>query len=137
MGSFDSWARVVGGALDVAGVKGFLSDTGEWLDHSDPQADGWGLHLRTLHELFADRPFTVQEVAEIIDRGLIEPPPVRRDQDGSLPLTLGNAYRSHRGRWFGGCRLDSSATRNAPNGARTSSVTTKSQLSQDTQLSDA
>lgn len=131
MGSFERWAGVVGGALECVGITGFLADTAEWLDDSDPDADGWGAHLASLSKQFGDEPFTVKQVAERVEVGLIELPYIKRDPDRSLAHIIGNAYRSVRGRWHGGHRLDSSATKNSANGARSWTVISKPSIRRD------
>ena len=96
MGSFDRWARAVGGALDAAGIKGFRANTSQWLSYSDDDDGGWGSHLAQLRRRFGERWFTVTEVAEAVDAGYLQRPPVKRDPDKTLPLQLAYAYRSHR-----------------------------------------
>jgi hypothetical protein len=124
MGSFETWAAVVGGALENAGVTGFLADTTEWLEAGDPDADGWAVHLRELHVTFSPGKFTVAAVASRVESGYLELPYIRRDPDRSLAHTIGNAYRSVRGRWIGDYRLDS-GPRDAANGARSWTVTSR------------
>ena len=133
MGSFERWARVIGGVLNVAGVEGFLSDTEDWLDHSDPDDDGWGSHLHHLADLFGARFFTVAEVVDLVQKGRVELPPGKRDPDRSLAKIIGNAYRSNRGRWIAGHRLVASEKKNSPSGGKTWKVETRSQKSQESQ----
>jgi hypothetical protein len=40
-GSFESWARTVGGIFEVCGIPGFLDNTNQMKEFSDPEADAW------------------------------------------------------------------------------------------------
>jgi hypothetical protein len=123
MGSFQRWAWAVGGALEVAGLHAFLNGTEEWLDDSDPDADAWTDHLAALHRAFGAGRFTAGDVASRVNVGDLELPFYRRDPGKSLAHTIGNMYRSIRGRWHGSYRLDSSANKDSPTGGRTWMVT--------------
>lgn len=41
MGSYEAWAGVLGGVLDVAGVRGFLCDRADRIAEVDPEAAEW------------------------------------------------------------------------------------------------
>jgi hypothetical protein len=121
MGSFDRWAKVVGGALEAAGIKGFRSNTADWLSDTDDD-DGWRDHLQNLRARFSDKWFTVAQVAEAIDAGYLTRPPVRRDPDKTLAQLLAYGYRKIREKWHGDLRLIRSEDRNSASGGRTWSV---------------
>jgi hypothetical protein len=88
IGSFEHWGRVVGGALEAAGIKGFGTNTADWLTYSEDE-DGWGTHLRQLRARFADGWFTTTAVAEAIETGLLKRPPIKRDDSKTLATQLG------------------------------------------------
>lgn len=117
MGSYERWAGAVGGALETAGIPGFLAGGKDWLDLSDPDADAWAVHLQALRNRFGDRAFTVKDVAG----SLLELPHLGKS-DRPLTDQIGNLYRTLRGRWLGGLRLDRSDTLNSPTGGRTYTV---------------
>jgi hypothetical protein len=119
MGSFERWARAVGGALANAGITGFLEGTAEWLEFSDPDADGWGEHLKQLHNIYGEKWFTVPDVIDLQQLGEIKLPPYKRDPSRSLAHIVGNMYRGARGRWWGQYRLEPSPTLNSASGSRT------------------
>jgi hypothetical protein len=122
MGSFDRWARAVGGALDAAGIGGFRANTAAWLSDSEDD-DGWGEHLADLRTRFSDQWFTVADVAAAFGAGyLTRRPPLKRDPEKSLAELLGYAYRGQRERWHGGLRLVRSAERGSATGGRMWSV---------------
>jgi hypothetical protein len=113
MGSFEHWGRSVGGALEVAGIKGFGSNTADWLSFSEDE-DGWGAHLRELRCRYGDGWFTTAAVADAVEAGHISRPPMKRDDSKTLSAQLGYLYRSRReqpcdGMWLAGSqRRDSS-----------------------------
>ena len=99
MGSFERFARGVGGALEAAGITGFLGGTAGWLDDSgDDDAAAWAEHLAVLHAVFGDKPFTAKDV---VNRS-IELPPFRHNPDEPVERSLGYQYRSIKERPLGG-----------------------------------
>jgi hypothetical protein len=127
MGSFDRWARAAGGALEAAGIKGFRTNTIDWLSDSEDD-DGWSGHLAQLRGRFRnvnDGWFTVGDVAEAVDAGYLKRPPLKRDPDKSLAQSLAYAYRGQREKWHGALRLVRSRERDSATGGRTWSVQCK------------
>lgn len=41
LGSFESWAEVIGGVLSVAGIGGFLDNADEFFEQADTDGNGW------------------------------------------------------------------------------------------------
>jgi len=119
MGSFESWARVVGGALASAGIHGFLRGTADWLDFSDSDSDEWGEHLAQLRGKFGDEKFSAKDVVTLWQAGQIDLPHHKRDPDKSMAAVVGNLYRSVRNKKYGIYRLEPSKTLNSPSGTRT------------------
>lgn len=120
IGSFEHWARSVGGALDAAGIHGFATNIHQWLSYSE-EDDGWGSHLIQLRARFNDDWFTVTQVADATQAGYIKRPPVKRDEK-ELSLQIAYAYRGLRERWYGNLRLVRSETRDGATGSFTWSV---------------
>jgi hypothetical protein len=121
MGSFDRWARAVGGALAAAGIDGFRSNVGSWLGENEDDA-GWKAHLARLHERWGEQWFTVAQVAAAVSAKTLLEPPVRPDPDRSLAQLLPYAYRGIRDRWQGDYRLVCSEGRASLSGGRKWSV---------------
>lgn len=105
MGSFERWAQCVGGALEAAGLPGFLSHTAQWLDSADDDAPEWAEHLAALRNKFEDTKFTALDVALLAGRQEIDLPWFKRDPDAPLYKALGYRYRAIRDRWLGDHRL--------------------------------
>lgn len=70
MGSFERWARTIGGVLQQAGISGFGTNTAEWLSYSE-EDNGWPDHLRQLRARFDAGWFTVSEVADAVNAGYL------------------------------------------------------------------
>ena len=123
MGSFERWARTVGGALAAAGIDGFRSNTAEWLSQSEDD-DGWGAHLADLRARFGDRWFDVADVVTAVEAAYqpIKRPPVRHEKDKTLGQQLGYHYRRIRQKLYGDLRLIRSETKDSASGGRTWSV---------------
>jgi len=122
MGSFERWARAVGGALEAAGVNGFRSNTAAWLADSSADDDGWSDHLRQLRARYGDEWFTVADVAVAVEIGYLKRPPVKRDADKELTDLIGYGYRKIREKWHADLRLVRSENRDSSSGGRTWSV---------------
>lgn len=121
IGSFEHWARTVGGALAEAGIPGFATNIGQWLSFSE-EDDGWASHLIQLRKRFGESWFTVSEVADSVQAGLLKRPPIKRGEDKDLSLQTAYAYRGARERWYGGLRLVRSEGRDGATGSYTWSV---------------
>jgi hypothetical protein len=116
MGSFDRWARSVGGALQAAGIDGFRTNTSAWLGDTEDD-DGWIDHLAQLRARFGEGWFTIAEVADAVGAGYLE-----RNADKALVELLPYAYRRIREKWHGKLRLVRSQERDSAKGGRTWSV---------------
>ena len=121
MGSFEHWARVIGGALTAAGIKDFGTSTAEWLSYSEDD-DGWGTHLAQLRNRYSDGWFTISDVAAACEAGFLKRPPVKRDDNKNLADQLSYAYRKQREIRYGELWLVRSSERNSATGGRTWSV---------------
>jgi hypothetical protein len=105
MGSFEGWARAVGGALQNAGIRGFMSNLSEWVADSDLDDPEWGEHLAEIHRVYSGAPFTTLDVALRIGRGEITQPPFQPDPGKPFAKQLGYQYRAKKDRWMDGYRL--------------------------------
>jgi len=45
IGSFENWAHVVGGVLEVAGIAGFLDNLEEMMEASDTEGAAWSAFI--------------------------------------------------------------------------------------------
>ena len=69
LGSFESWASVIGGILDVTGVDGFLGNIDEFRAEFSQEQHQWAEFLATWHAEQGDRPLRVKEILEVYRPG--------------------------------------------------------------------
>ena len=93
----------------------------QWLSYAE-EDDGWNAHLTQLRGRFADRWFTVSDVADAVQAGYLKRPPVKRGDEKDLALQVAYAYRGLRERWYGSLRLIRSEARDGATGSYTWSV---------------
>ena len=107
IGSFDEWARTVGGTLHYAGVTGFLSNLEEMYESSDESTLQWEVFLQALATIFDEGLFTVKQVAEHIAGGgvLADTLPHEMFDEGEKPggfrRRLGHAFSKRVGTRYG------------------------------------
>mgnify|MGYP003381573546 CR=1 FL=1 len=67
VGGFESWARVIGGILDAAGIGAFMGNTSELYELSDPTAALWEAFVEEWWKQFEDKPVGVKELFPLAD----------------------------------------------------------------------
>jgi hypothetical protein len=104
IGSFEGWAEVMGGILEVAGVAGFLGNLKEMYERADAEGGVW----RGFVALWWDR-FGTQQVsaADLYELALQASIPLARGDEHAKRTSLGQALRRMRDRIYttGGQRL--------------------------------
>lgn len=133
MGSFERWARTIGGVLQQAGIAGFGTNTTEWLSYSEDD-NGWPTHLRQLRARFGASWFTASSVADAVNAGYLKRPPLKRDPDKELAPQLAYAHRSQREHWYGDLRLVRSEGRDSAAGAYTWAVRERGEREEDAHI---
>ena len=102
LGSFDAWATMIGGALNTAGVEGFLTNATEMRERSATDDSDMEAHLEELVEVLGDGDFSVRRVVELIESGALETIPPKVSPGGQrVAQQLGHVYRRYSGRWLG------------------------------------
>jgi hypothetical protein len=100
IGGFNEWARLVGGILAFAGVKGFLGNMTELYETADDETIEWEVFLRRWYERYSDRPTSTAEVEK--DLGLFRDVlPGDLEVDGSFTRRLGKALAKRNGTRYG------------------------------------
>ena len=105
LGSFERWSAVLGGILDVAGIRGFLGSLEELYETADAEGQVWREFTSEWWEAFGARPMKVTELNDFCQsRSLMDT--VRGDGTfRSQETRLGFALSRARDRLFGGLRL--------------------------------
>lgn len=107
-GSFEKWARVLGGIVETAGQPGFLGNLKTWRSESNFNTAYWEGHLRWVYDTFGAAEFTTNEVRiKLTNETDPDFPPVKGDpsEKTTFPKVLGEAYAKIRDRSFGGMRI--------------------------------
>ena len=66
LGSFEAWARTVGGILVFAGVKGFLQNLDALYEQNDEETSEWEAFLLAWSEVFGEATVTVAELCDTL-----------------------------------------------------------------------
>jgi hypothetical protein len=105
LGSFQVWASVMGGVLDVAGVEGFLGNLDALYAHADGDAAAWREFTQVWWAAHRDAQVHVSVLRELCDdKGLLAP----FLGDGTAraqQVRLGRALQRVRDRVFGDLRV--------------------------------
>jgi hypothetical protein len=67
MATFEEWASVVGGILQVAGIDGFLTNLEEFRDRADTETDWWTAFIVTWSETHHDQPVAASTLLDLLD----------------------------------------------------------------------
>jgi phage/plasmid primase-like uncharacterized protein len=65
IGSFENWAHVVGGVLEVAGIPGFLGNLEEMMEASDSEGAAWSSFVAAWWDRFGTAEVTAAELYDI------------------------------------------------------------------------
>ena len=104
-GGFESWAAVMGGVLDMAGVDGFLGNRDYLYAVADLESREWDVLCAAWHVAHSDRPVRTTEVLAVAkDNALLMPLWADRTERGAQ-TSFGRALRERRDRVFGGFRI--------------------------------
>jgi hypothetical protein len=106
LGTYESWARVLGGILEHAGVDGFLTGRQALYETANAEPNEWAAVLFRLHQTHADKRFNARDALEAMrtEKALTNLWAGRNDL-GSV-RAVGKAMTSHRDRVFDGLRLE-------------------------------
>src|SRR5829696_8478332 len=66
-GSFEGWARTVGGILESAGIQGFLGNASEMLDRTSTTISEWEAFLAAWHDTFGEKGITAKQLVEHLE----------------------------------------------------------------------
>ena len=106
-GMFESWSKVMGGILEVAGVEGFLSNLTEFYEESDAESAAWQLFIDKWWDTHRDSEVGVTELYKIIVPEKGDPLDISlgRGNEHSQKVRLGVALRQMHDRLFGDKRI--------------------------------
>ncbi len=107
LGGFEEWSRVVGGALRVAGIPGFLENTKDFYEESDAEGAAWRVFIAAWWEQFAGREVGVSDLWWLLspEFGDLIDLPIGDGSERSQKSRLGHLLKEMRDRQFGAWRL--------------------------------
>ena len=108
LGSFESWAEVVGGILDHAGVSGFLEDRDQFYQTTDQEGQQWSGFMELWWEEYGDSPVTTAELFELADQRDLLGFVLYGKTERAQKTRLGKALAGMRDRRFGDLKLTTS-----------------------------
>ena len=99
IGSFENWAHVVGGVLEVASIPGFLGNLDEMMEASDSEGAGWSAFIAAWWDRFGTAEVGA---ADLFDVALFcDPaPPITGHTDRAQKTSFGIAIKKMRDRVF-------------------------------------
>lgn len=105
LGSFESWAAVVGGILEHAGVAGFLHDTEQLYESADAEGQEWREFVRAWWDKFGTRWVSASELLELVLARDLLGATVGDKSQRSQKIRLGKALSAARDRHFADWRV--------------------------------
>jgi hypothetical protein len=104
LGSFETWARVIGGVLRESEIDGFLLGRTKMRQEADRKSTAWSAFFGAWWHRYKDQPITAGELVVIAERALADI--LGNGSERSRATRLGLALRRMRGRIFAGLRLE-------------------------------
>jgi hypothetical protein len=97
LGMFESWARTMGGILDVAGIPGFLGNLDEFYERADSETTAWSTFIGAWWDAKADNPTKASDLWEFATEAGID---LGEKSEASQKTRLGKQLREMRDRVF-------------------------------------
>ena len=99
IGSFETWAHVLGGVLEVASIPGFLGNLDEMMEASDSEGAGWSAFIAAWWDRFGTAAVGTADLFEIAL--FCDPaPPMSGHNDRAQKTAFGIAIKRMRDRVF-------------------------------------
>ena len=90
LGSYEDWAAVMGGLLDVAGVAGFMGNRSRFYERADKEASTWRSFVTAWRERYGDMRVGVRQLWDLVSEEDI-PFDLGKGSDRSQRTRLGDA----------------------------------------------
>jgi putative DNA primase/helicase len=105
LGSFESWAAVMSGMLEVVGIRGFLENLNKMYADADVESEPWRGFTAVWWETHGNRPMRVSELNSMCEKHKLMAA-IRGDGgERSQEIRLGNALLAKRDRVYGRLRI--------------------------------
>ncbi len=104
-GSFEEWAGVIGGILQVAGIPGFLGNLDSLYEEADQEGADWREFTAAWWDEFTMTPKTAKDLNYFCDDRELMTTIRGEHNDRSQQTRLGKALKSARDRVFGSLKI--------------------------------
>lgn len=101
LGRFESWAGVMGGIQEVAGVRGFLSNRDRLYTVADLQSEDWSAFCEAWYESYGEHPVTAKDLLEVAKNQNLLIDVLAGRSALAAQQRIGHALSSRRDRIFG------------------------------------
>ena len=105
IGSYESWAKTMGGILGVVGIDGFLTNLDEFYASSDPETVAWNALIASWWESYQGTAVRPGELLDQYDTLADDFLALGEKSDRLRASSLGNKLLAQRNRIFAGYRL--------------------------------
>ncbi len=105
VGSFDAWARTIGGILKVAGVSGFLANAEQVYDDADDELEAWRRLVAEWWNRLADQPVRCADLLGLVEALCIDGLGLNGVSERGRQTALGRKLREYRDRVIGEYRV--------------------------------
>jgi putative DNA primase/helicase len=105
IGSFESWAAVLAGALGIAGITGFLTNYKDVYEAASSEVGEWVDFVGAWFDVHGPQPVLVKDLCDLAHQKELLPDVLGDGMDTSQRTRLGNALASRRGRIFAGYQI--------------------------------
>lgn len=114
MGSFEGYARVIGGILTTAGIPGFLGNYEESFRRSDTASEEWEAFVTSWYQYYSDKPRTVTELSDYMEKNnLLEMVIPAGKNPAGRRVSLGKKLQGQIDRIYDGVTVFLHTTRNS------------------------
>jgi hypothetical protein len=108
-GSYESWAKTIGGILAVAGIPGFLTNTHKLREAGDAEARTWERFAEGWWDKFGERPVTAADLREFADE-LLADVHASKNTDRAVETIWGTMVARKKDATIGGRKIVESGT---------------------------
>ncbi len=102
LGSYESWAKVIGGILDVAGIPGFLSNLSEFYDDANTQGASWKDFVGAWWEQYGPEPQSATTLLRVAEAANF---PFTGWKDDDKKRELGVELKAQKDNVYAGCAI--------------------------------
>jgi hypothetical protein len=106
LGSFESWAQVMGGILDTIGIPGFLEDTDALYESADLEGHEWREFVDEWWDIYGRDPVPAGDLLHLARERSLLLSVLGSKSERSQAIRLGKALSANRDRQFNGRKIE-------------------------------